>query len=940
MSNISVSIEFNLKDLISEQLNKVAESMQGIVTKASQVGQKASESMKGIENASDKVKTSAEKITDALKDTGEEAVSSGKKTKESFGGVEESGKDAEKAVDKLKVSVSGLRAVDLNSILQLSDRFGEMFTEAGEKGLSFNQSMADLSSITGIVGDDLEQLKEKSREFGKESGLGADNTARAYSILASQIQVADIGMNGLNELAEKSIKLAEASGMTIDNAANSLAGTINQFGLGADQAGRVINVLAAGSKYGAAEIVDLSESFKVVGAAASAMGLNVEQTAGALEVLSKANLKGSESGTALRNIILKLNTMLNVDLTKTSLSSALDALKPKLSDATYLSKIFGMENIAAAQFLIKNSEAVDKMTASVTNTNVAEEQAAIRTETSAHKMEVMKAQINDIKIGLTDLTGSFAPYIMIVSENAANIAALVSIFGQLKGVMLTVKEVTVACTSATAIHAATTKVVAAATKTWEAVQMAMNAVLSANPIAVVIMAVSALVAAVIYAYNHFEGFRQVCDKVWMAVKNVASAVWNFLVKAFQKASAVIKEAWEWVKNFFGISDDPVKKSTESVQENTEAIEQNAATKKKNANIDLSLDGNKKKKKPSPKGSLGYLDEQIEKQEKKVDKSIDPESRTKLYQELQEMKEKRAELEIELTLPEGSINKLEAQIQAKQTKLSLAVNQEDRIRIQSEIDELTNKKNVISFELENKQDVDKVIGKLGTEAQKNLLAMVNRPKAYEKEVETKYNGKQIQAIDDLKTPVKNLNTYQKVIDETRKKQERMTSGIYSIGNAFSSLGRSIGGQAGQWLEWGGNVAQATAQAISAIMTLLPVQKTSTVAAQAEAGSKAADSVAGIPIVGAAMAIAAVASVMAAFASLPKFAAGGLAYGPTLGIFGEYAGASNNPEVVAPLDKLQNIIGTGGRNDGTVKFHIEGRTLVGILNKMNHITRRTT
>lgn len=83
------------------------------------------------------------------------------------------------------------------------------------------------------------------------------------------------------------------------------------------------------------------------------MGLTVEQSAGALEVLSKANLKGSEAGTALRNIILKLNTELGVDLSRTSLSTALDALKPRLTDATYLSKIFGMENVAAAQYLIQ-----------------------------------------------------------------------------------------------------------------------------------------------------------------------------------------------------------------------------------------------------------------------------------------------------------------------------------------------------------------------------------------------------------------------------------------------------------------------------------------------------------------------------------------------------------------------------------------------------------
>lgn len=87
-------------------------------------------------------------------------------------------------------------------------------------------------------------------------------------------------------------------------------------------------------------------------------------------------------------------------------------------------------------------------------------------------------------------------------------------------------------------------------------------------------------------------------------------------------------------------------------------------------------------------------------------------------------------------------------------------------------------------------------------------------------------------------------------------------------------------------------------------------------------------------------ASMAAVGAAVASIPKFADGGIAYGPTLGIFGEYAGASNNPEVVAPLDKLKSIIGLeGGTGGGKVEFVIDGRVLKGILRKTERIQKRT-
>lgn len=110
--------------------------------------------------------------------------------------------------------------------------------------------------------------------------------------------------------------------------------------------------------------------------------------------------------------------------------------------------------------------------------------------------------------------------------------------------------------------------------------------------------------------------------------------------------------------------------------------------------------------------------------------------------------------------------------------------------------------------------------------------------------------------------------------------------------------------------------------------------------AKAGSGAASAMASIPYVGPVLAIAAMASVIAALASLPKFANGGLVYGPTVGLMGEYSGASNNPEVIAPLNKLRSLLGDdSGGGSSVVEFHIKGRELVGILNKQNNIYKRS-
>ena len=88
------------------------------------------------------------------------------------------------------------------------------------------------------------------------------------------------------------------------------------------------------------------------------------------------------------------------------------------------------------------------------------------------------------------------------------------------------------------------------------------------------------------------------------------------------------------------------------------------------------------------------------------------------------------------------------------------------------------------------------------------------------------------------------------------------------------------------------------------------------------------------------VAAQSAAIAAAGQITKFAEGGIAYGPTLGLFGEYPGASRNPEVVAPLDRLRSLIepqsaATGGK----VEFRIKGRELVGVLAREGSYRERT-
>ena len=103
---------------------------------------------------------------------------------------------------------------------------------------------------------------------------------------------------------------------------------------------------------------------------------------------------------------------------------------------------------------------------------------------------------------------------------------------------------------------------------------------------------------------------------------------------------------------------------------------------------------------------------------------------------------------------------------------------------------------------------------------------------------------------------------------------------------------------------------------------------------------ANPIAGI-IAGTAL-IATAAAAKAALQNATTFADGGIVSGPTYALVGEYSGASNNPEVIAPFSKFKSMIEpmfTDSGMSGEVRFVIKGETLEGILSKMNRKRNRT-
>ena len=1027
--------------------------------------------------------------------------------KKQFDAIDKAGEQASATTTRFGNICSRLKMPDLNAFLGVAERLGGVLGDLSQGGMNFGQSMADLSSITGIAGDDLKALGENARKVGQDSGLGAGTAARAYAILASQIDVAVIGMAGLNNLQEKSVTLAQASGMSIDAAATSLAGTINQFGLSANEAERVINVLAAGSKYGAAEIEELSQSFKVAGSAASVMGLTVEQSAGALEVLSKANLKGSEAGTALRNIILKLNTELGVDLSRTSLSTALDALKPRLTDATYLSKIFGMENVAAAQYLIQNSSAVEEMTRKVTGTNVAQEQAAVRTDTTAHKMEILRAKVDDIKISFANSLGPMSAYASVVGENAVVLAS----FYQLgTGAMSMLSKYHIAAKTAVVAQMAFNSILKFGKATVLSYAMnvnlarnsivattgatkLMNIAIAASPYMLAAVAAVALGVAVykiatrsneaekaqnrlneamagmqkevteerlkldaLFAplLNAKEGTdewkrardriqetygdylqqlgieeikvdnaRKAYDLLSEAIINTARAragekaltsagdslagkesemltkmrsiltqkfgeetgarVFDGIANSIRKGEKEIPERWaKFIKRLdvtevYGQAGEV--NTTNPVMTYVNGIKQARADYEKEYNRIVSVFG---KAIPEPKVpqktvkgegnkeddnlqqeslTLADIKRKIEELQSVQQTASDEEGRNIQIQinqleSLKKAKEKAMGIGGDPAFMNGSIDAMKNELAKYEKELSGKPIGEASIDLQIKIDNLKNQIEGVKIWIEKEAFKDThgeikvdVIPSSSTGRNLGQMAEDFQDKRSKKNPDSEQKILTHDVIKKMKLPKiempkidpkkSGFEKWNEAVDTAYKKNQDFIEGMSGIGSVMGSLGQAVGGAAGEWLNWAANVVQAVAAAIPQITSLLGLQSTQVAANTAVAGSGAAASTASIPIVGPILAVAAVASVLAALANLPKFANGAIAYGPTMGLFGEYSGAQNNPEVVAPLNKLRQLIQPAGGMGGIVEFRIDGRMLRGVLNKVDRYNQRT-
>lgn len=331
-------------------------------------------------------------------------VSSGKVADKQFDNLQKSMADTDKAAQQLGGGLSKL-ATSISAVLSIAAVVNE-FKKAIAVTMEFNATISNLSALTGAVGQDLAVFRQAAIDIGGSTSLSASQAAEAMKLIGSASPDLLKSADSLKMVTQQAVTLAEAAGSTMPQAAMALTGALNMFQLGADQAARVINVLAAGAKEGASEINDTVEAMKQSGVVAAQAGLNFEQFNGAIQALAQGQLKAGEAGTGLRNILTILNTQAKNEFKPSvvGLSAALENLSKAHLDDTQMVKLFGRENITAAKVLLQFRGTMDTVTKAITGTSEATKQAAINQDNLKGDVAQLSSAYETLQIAIGDLS--------------------------------------------------------------------------------------------------------------------------------------------------------------------------------------------------------------------------------------------------------------------------------------------------------------------------------------------------------------------------------------------------------------------------------------------------------------------------------------------------------------------------------------------------------
>lgn len=275
-------------------------------------------------------------------------------------------------------------------------------------GITFSaQSLIDYEKNVAslrIILDDITN-KEFKQYQNQIDAVAKSTRTSSVAIAGAFAKIAELNIHlaatpqGLADVARATVVFARAADMEMAPAAEGLVAIMSQFKLPAQEANRVINTLAAGLKYGSANIEDQIEAYKNFGTVARTANITLEESTALVQTLAKYQLKGTRAGTALTQATIRLQKagagyksgQFDINDAIAQANKKYASLATARQKDAFLIKLFGFRAYTAGKILLDNAAYTAQLTKEVTGTNEAHKQAEIRMNTVAGRLEQLKA---------------------------------------------------------------------------------------------------------------------------------------------------------------------------------------------------------------------------------------------------------------------------------------------------------------------------------------------------------------------------------------------------------------------------------------------------------------------------------------------------------------------------------------------------------------------
>lgn len=310
-------------------------------------------------------------------------------------------------------------------------------------GLQFDTSMSQVAATMGKSTDEIKDLREFAKKMGSETAFSASQAADAlnYMALAGYNSKTSMKMlpNVLNLAAAGSIDLAGASDMVTD--------AQSALGLSLDETSELVDKMAKASSKTNTSVAQLGEAMLTVGGTAKNLKGGTTELSVALGLLADNGIKGSEGGTALRNIILSLSAptdkaakalkALGVEVfdeqgNMRDLESIFTDFNARLSTMSQgeqtqvLNKIFNKVDLKSVNALLGTSvDRWDEVTTEINNaTGAAQKMADTQLDNLNGNITIFKSALEGAQIEISErLTPTLNDFVKIGTKGLSDITA-------------------------------------------------------------------------------------------------------------------------------------------------------------------------------------------------------------------------------------------------------------------------------------------------------------------------------------------------------------------------------------------------------------------------------------------------------------------------------------------------------------------------------------